>query len=72
MSDITIFTSKTCAYCPMVKRFLDFKNVTYKEIDIDEHPELYPNGYTTVPLTRIGERIIAGYSTSVLSQALTA
>lgn len=32
---IKLFTSKNCAYCPMVKNYLKMNNVDYKEVPID-------------------------------------
>ena len=37
--DITIFTTNTCSYCGMVKRFLDLKGQPYEVVNLDEHPE---------------------------------
>ena len=39
--NITIFTTPTCAYCPMVKQYLKNKNLSYDEVDLDAHPPQY-------------------------------
>lgn len=36
MSDVIIFTSKTCGPCKMAKQFLGMKNTTYEERDIED------------------------------------
>ena len=36
---ITVFTTSSCAYCVMVKRYLGAKGQNYEEINLDEHPE---------------------------------
>ena len=37
---ITLFTSSTCAYCPIVKNQLASKGVEYTEVSIDDYKEL--------------------------------
>jgi len=35
---ITIYSTKTCAYCTMLKRWLDEKSIKYTVYNIDENP----------------------------------
>lgn len=35
---VTIFTTNTCGYCQMVKKYLGAKGVVYDEVNLDEHP----------------------------------
>ena len=37
--DITIFTTNTCGYCVMVKKWLGAKGYTYQEVNLDQNPE---------------------------------
>ena len=36
--NITIYSTTTCPYCVMLKRWLDDKNVTYTEYLVDKNP----------------------------------
>ena len=35
---ITVYTTKTCPYCVMLKRWLDDKGVAYTSYNVDENP----------------------------------
>lgn len=53
---ITVYTTPTCAYCPMVKKFLDMHKQEYKVVNLEEDPEmrqklLEKTGAMTVPIT---------------------
>jgi len=54
---ITIYTTTTCAYCEMVKKWLSSKGLTYKVVNMDEEaPEVRQSviemsGAMTVPVT---------------------
>ena len=53
---ITIYTKNKCPQCMMTKKFFDNKGVTYKELNLDTHPELIPElkekGIATAPVRR--------------------
>ena len=53
---ITIYTTNTCAYCEMVKKFLNTKGVKYSVVNMDEEPPevrqrvIEMSGAMTVPI----------------------
>lgn len=64
---ITVFTTKTCAYCKMVKQYLTLKGKEFEEVDLstnpDKHQELInKTGAMTVPIVQIGEEFIVGWN----------
>lgn len=79
--NITIFTSNTCAYCVMVKKYLNSKGVGYDEVNIDEHPERQKDafelsGQLAVPVTVVtkeddSQEVVVGYNLARLAPALT-
>jgi glutaredoxin 3 len=78
--NITIFTSNTCAYCGMVKKYLQAKNVGYEEVNIDEHPDRQKEAYEvsgslTVPVTVVTnqddtKQVVVGYNLAQLAPAV--
>ena len=80
VKNITIFTSNTCAYCQMVKKYLGAKGHTYDEVNIDEHPHrqaeaLTLSGAMTVPVTVVtkqddSQEVIVGYNLAKLAPAV--
>lgn len=79
-NDVMIYTSNTCAYCHAVKEFLEKKEVSYNEINLDEQPDkrqemMDLSGQMAVPVTIItagdgSKNMIVGYDASKLSSAL--
>lgn len=77
MKKITVFTTNTCAYCAMVKKWLDSKGVTYNVVNLDEKPEMQKeiyakSGALTVPVTLVEnedstEEVVIGYNLSRLA-----
>jgi glutaredoxin len=56
VKNITIFTTNTCAYCGMVKKYLSNKGFGYDEVNLDQNPEMQAeaqrlSGALTVPVT---------------------
>jgi len=80
VKNITIFTTNTCAYCAMVKRYLDTKSHQYEVVNLDEHPErqaeaLQLSGSLTVPITVVtkeddSKSVVVGYNLAKLVPAL--
>ena len=80
IKNITIFTTNTCAYCAMVKRFLDMKQHQYEVVNLDDHPErqaeaLALSGALTVPITVITKgddtrEVVIGYNLAKLAPAV--
>lgn len=77
---ITIFTTNTCAYCAMVKKYLDHKNLKYEVVNLDDHPERQQEAYDlsgalTVPVTIIRRneaepKIVVGWQIGQLAAAV--
>lgn len=80
VKNITIFTTTTCAYCPMVKKFVTSKGLQYDEVNLDEHPErqqeaLAISGALTVPVTVVTkaddtQEVVVGLNIAKLAPAL--
>lgn len=81
VKNITIFTTNTCAYCGMVKKFLGAKGINYEEVNLDQNPERQQEAYAlsgalTVPVTVVTktddtQEVVVGYNLAKLAPALT-
>lgn len=79
--NITMYTTTTCAYCVMVKKWLQSKNLQYEEINLDEKPELRAevmkiSGGMTVPVTVVTKNddtrdVIVGWNLAKLAPAVS-
>ncbi|HSX36024.1 MAG TPA: glutaredoxin family protein [Patescibacteria group bacterium] len=80
VKNITIFTTNTCAYCAMVKRWLDAKGHSYEVVNLDANPErqaeaLSLSGALTVPITVVtkhddSKEVVIGYNLAKLAPAI--
>lgn len=78
--NITIYTTNTCSYCPMVKRYLKSKGLPYDEVNLEENPDQQAkvfemSGALTVPVTIVtqqddSQEIVVGYNLSRLAPAI--
>ncbi len=78
---VTVYSTATCPYCVMVKRWLDSKAVDYDEIRVDSDYEAAQrmvklSGQMGVPFTTIEKddgtmEKILGYDTANLSRLLS-
>ncbi len=80
VKNITIFTTNTCAYCGMVKKFLGAKGLSYDIVNLDDQPErqaeaLALSGALTVPITVVTKHddtrnVVVGYNLAKLAPAI--
>jgi glutaredoxin len=78
--NITIFTTNTCAYCGMVKKYLQAKGHTYEEVNLNDHPHrqqeaMELSGSMTVPVTVVtkeddSREVVVGYNLAKLAPAV--
>ena len=81
VKNITIFTTNTCAYCVMVKKWLNAKGYDYEEVNLDSHPERQQEAYAVsgqlaVPVTVItkqddSKEVVVGYNLAKLAPAVS-
>jgi glutaredoxin 3 len=79
--NITIFTTNTCAYCGMVKKWLTAKGMSYEEVNLDKNPErqaeaLSISGAMTVPVTVVTKQddsreVVVGFNLAKLAPAVS-
>lgn len=80
--NVTIFTTNTCAYCVMVKKYLTNKGIAYNEVNLDQNPERQAeatalSGATTVPVTVVTKQddsreVVIGFNLAKLAPAIAA
>jgi glutaredoxin 3 len=80
VKNIVIFTTNTCAYCGMVKKWLDAKGHSYEVVNLDQNPErqaeaLALSGALTVPVTVVTKhddtkQVVVGFNLAKLAPAL--
>lgn len=80
VKNITIFTTNTCAYCVMVKKWLGAKGFSYEEVNLDTSPERQKEAYEmsgqlAVPVTIVtkaddSKEVIVGYNLAKLAPAV--
>ena len=78
--NITIYTTNTCSYCPMVKQYLKRKGLSYDEVNLEDHPEMQAeifeiSGALTVPVTIVTKQddsqdVVVGYNLARLAPAI--
>lgn len=66
MKPVLMYTAHRCGYCVMAKKLLDSKNVSYTEINVDEHAGMreemmQKTKRRTVPQIYIGDFHVGGF-----------
>lgn len=72
---MTVYTTNTCAYCVMVKKYLDNKGIQYEVVNLDDNPEkrqelFEKTGAMTVPITENNGQFVIGWNPGQLAAIL--
>ncbi len=72
---ITVYTTPTCVFCPLVKKFLDEKGVEYEEVDVGSNSGEMEKmkektGQMGVPVVLIGDDAVVGFDKKKIEELL--
>lgn len=76
MAKIVIYSADWCSYCTEAKNYLDNRDISYDERDINKDPSALAellainNGQVSIPVIKINDRIIHGFSPQAIDQEL--
>ncbi len=75
MPKIKVYTTPTCTYCIVLKKYLGEKGFDYEEVDISENDEerkrvVEKTGQMGVPVTEVNGEFIVGFEKGKLNKAL--
>ena len=75
MSNVTVYTSPTCAYCHMLRQYLQDNEVEFEEIDVMQNQEaarqmVEETGQMGVPVTNIDGTYIIGFAKDSIAEKL--
>ncbi len=73
--DVRIYTTPTCPYCAMAKKFLKEHNVAYTEVNVAADTKaaqemIDKTGQMGVPVLEIGKKLIVGFDIDEIKAAL--
>jgi glutaredoxin-like YruB-family protein len=72
---IKIYTTQTCPYCLLAKKYFQENNLEFEEIDVSNDSEaatemIEKSGQTGVPVIEIEDKIIVGFNLTAIKKAL--
>lgn len=64
--EVKVYSTPTCPYCTMAKKYLDSKNVPYEEFDVSKDRDaamqmIQKSGQRGVPVLEIDGSIVVGF-----------
>ena len=75
MSKVLVYSTQTCPYCAMAKKYLEEKGVKYENIDVSKDSDslekmVEKSGQMCVPVLDINGKMIVGFDMEAIDQAL--
>ena len=72
---VTVYSTPSCPYCVMAKRFLNERGIKYEDVDVSADQEralemLTKSGQMGVPVLDIGGQLIVGFNRPAIEDAL--
>lgn len=74
---IKVYSTPTCPYCGMVKKYLDSKNIQYEDVDVSKDREaakemIEKSGQRGVPVIDIDGNIVIGFDKDKIDNLMQA
>lgn len=75
MKKVKVYSTPTCPFCQLAKKFLTENNIEYEDIDVSVNKEkaedmVELSGQIGVPVIVIDEEIIVGFDEAKVKEAL--
>lgn len=75
MSKVIVYSTPTCPFCELVKKFLKENNVKYTEVNVAKDKEkakemITKSGQTSLPVVDIDGKVILGFNKIEMKKAL--
>lgn len=75
MSAVTVYTTTRCPYCVMLKNFLNQQNIRFKEVNVEQNPEMMrklvnTTGQMGVPQSEVNGKWVVGFDPNAIMTAL--
>ena len=75
--EIKVYSTPTCPWCRKTKEYLQSKGISYEDYNVAEQRDKLQemvdlSGQRGVPVLKIGDEVIVGYSEPKINQALAA
>ncbi len=73
--DVTVYSTPTCPYCKLAKKFLTEHKIAFTDIDVSADGEaadkmIKKTGQMGVPVIEIGDETIIGFDEKKMKKAL--
>ncbi|MEA2092572.1 MAG: glutaredoxin family protein [Patescibacteria group bacterium] len=73
--NIRVFSTPTCVYCIILKKWLDEKGVSYDKVDVSQDEEarkemVQKTGQMGVPVIMIDEEVVVGFDKEKIAKIL--
>jgi glutaredoxin 3 len=73
--NIRVFSTPTCVYCIVLKKWLDEKKVSYDEVDVSQDEEaqkemVQKTGQMGIPVIMIDEEVVVGFDKERIAKIL--
>ncbi len=75
MKKVKIYSTPTCTYCVILKKYLEEKGVEYEDVDVSANEEeqkkmIEKTGQMGVPVVEIGDEVIVGFDKRKIDELL--
>jgi glutaredoxin 3 len=73
---VIVYSTQTCPYCTMAKRYLDARGIKYEDVDVSADQSralemLTKSGQMGVPVLDVGGHVIVGFNRPAIEDALS-